>query len=244
MAETDVEAKLSAALRHVADGAPRYSPGVVKSNSATAGLTASRDRHRRGTGLLAAAAVLAVIGGGAWATATLNDHHVPAEQAPAAPLENDDPTSSPVPLGSADEVREMADRLSLYKEVGFGKVTVDLDAREVRVYWKGEPPRRVREAVGDPASRVRVVLVPVDYSEVELLAAARKVMTFSRLQLGVRVSRVSQAPDLSGLVVAVPSADFPGTDAERELLRATFEQIAGVPVHSLVRSETADGLTG
>jgi hypothetical protein len=152
------------------------------------------------------------------------------------------------PSGIAiDQVRDAAATVSLYKEPGFGKVTVDLDAREVDVHWKGDPPEAVTNALGRNENGVVVRMIPVKYSDAELLAAAERIMYASLEPGAIRISSVSRFPDMAGLTAkysprriaeARSAAIATGTTLSAELTG-----LAGVPVTTAEGLPVTTGLT-
>lgn len=177
-------------------------------------------------------------------TATLAASPSTAEPGPAPEIiTNPDPAEVAI-----DEVRAAGDAVSLYKEPGFGKVTLDLDAREVRVFWKGTPPTEVSSRVGVDDNGVTTTLVPTEYSDAELLEAAEDLMYAGLEAEGTPISFVSQFPDLSGLTAAIRPRILAKSEARDATasdtgLEEKLEDIAGVPVETKTGLPPTTGLT-
>lgn len=222
---------ITAAMRSVGADAPAFR-GIPERSAPV------QRRSRRGQSLLAAAAVVTIVAGSIGARELIpsgtddQQQTFVAEQGPSA--------APPPPVGSMDDVRETADRLSQYKLPGFGKVAVELQAKAVTVFWKGAPPVELARIAKEVEGTVSVAFVDVAFSNDELVNAGRRALTVGN-ERGIAVTRASQAPDLSGLVVAVSGSEMPATAEERERLRATLESIAEVPVE-LTEGERPEGL--
>lgn len=171
-------------------------------------------------GLLAAATGLALLG----ATAAAADGKPPAGERPV-------PITDPVPAGFAswDELAGVQDRLddtadaieavaATTEGAGFGALVVDLRARRLRVYWKGDVPAAVSARL-DGAQ-----VLPAAYTAEELEAAANAFTERAPADLAspaARVVTVGARRDASGLDVSVDGT----AEAGRELAAVTASQV-------------------
>ncbi len=141
-------------------------------------------------------------------------------------------------LTSNDEVRDVAATVDLYKSPGYGKVTVDLGAREVHVFWKGVPPEEVSKQLGEQENGVKVTLTSTVYSAADLAAAGETLLVSGLGKGGIPVNGVSRTPDMSGLIAEILPSDLASAGAAspsssgRSALDASLSQTAGVPVNA------------
>lgn len=208
-------------LRDLSEAAPPF-PALRTDTEPT---TVARGRGR----WIMAAAGVAVIGGlgPALLTWTTGDDDSRRSEKPGV-AEPGSASPSPRPeLASNDEVRAVAERLNLPDSPGYGKVAVDLKARQVRVFWNGTPPQAVTDSVGVQPNGVLVVLFKTRYSTADLDAAGAKVLTDGRRPGAVPVSYTSRTDNLSGIKVGIAAADMPQDLTE---LKQHLEEVAGVPV--------------
>lgn len=139
-------------------------------------------------------------------------------------------------LQRMDAVRDIGASVDLPAEKGFGKVVLDFDNQQVRLYWKGAPPPDVFSRLGTQPNGVELVLEPAVYSDVDLLVAGGRILDAGRLPGGLRIQGVARTPSMSGLIAEVTLADLAARSAgsdqspRRALLEVDLSSIAGVPV--------------
>lgn len=144
-----------------------------------------------------------------------------AEPGPASP-----PPSAELPGPDVEAVRNAAKPLAaLEQQPGFGRVALDFATKTVTVFWNGEPPQEVMTRLGTTSDGVRVELVEVPFSQVELVAAGGRVLRATGPGTGLPAAFVVRPrPDLSGVVVEMERADLEPAQL------AELERLAGVPV--------------
>jgi hypothetical protein len=110
------------------------------------------------------------------------------------------------------------------KGTGLGGIQLQVDTHTLEVWWKGDPPAAVRKEIArqERNSGIKVLLRPAQYSQRELIEAARGIMFKATAYPGL----VTAGPlvDASGLEIGV-------TDTERA---ASLK--FPVPVHVVVRT--------
>ncbi|MET0135934.1 MAG: hypothetical protein ABW215_20330, partial [Kibdelosporangium sp.] len=104
---------------------------------------------------------------------------------------------------------------------GFAGIT--LADRHVNLWWKGEVPAAVGDAVKLASRKARVRVVPAAHSQAELTAAAEKLEAWRKADPSAGVYGVKNPGDGSGLVLAA----YP--DASRGVATAAQSQV-DVPV--------------
>lgn len=136
-----------------------------------------------------------------------------------------EPTADPVPsaaTASAATLTEYAAKLSGFESTaGFGAVVADHAGSSVTVYWKGQPPAPVSEAVASAPAGIHAILRPCAYSADELAAAAGRIWKQSPATIRSRLAVVEPTVDRSGLVVHVTG--------DQHLDEAAIGVLAGVP---------------
>jgi hypothetical protein len=144
--------------------------------------------------------------------------------APATAAAPDKPVGGPLPSAiSADvpagfssvnelmtvqrRLNAVANRLtaSLAARPGFAGVTVPVEQRQVRLYWKGTVPAAVRERVAAVRGDAAVVVQPARFSKAQLQAARTSLLRRAG-QAGVTVQSVGVRADGSGLTVSASGA--------------------------------------
>lgn len=224
------EREVSRRLRDLADQAPPFA-------GLPAARTARPQRRASGGWVLAAAAVVAVLA------------IVPAVVTLGGPEDGDDarapsfaesttgdgPTSPSAPStrpgqASNDEVRAVGQDLDRTGDPNFGKVVLDLKARQVAVYWKGTPPDDIADQEGLQTNGVMVRIVEAAYSARELEQAGERVLDDGRTPSGVRVAHVRPASDLSGVLVGYAPENMPTADEKETLLQRLEQVTGGIPV--------------
>lgn len=177
--------------------------------------------------IFAAASVAAVAIGAYLLVDQPWDSSIP--QAPVQVAESGDanpslPTSAEsTELSNMEDVRSVADRLARYEESGYGRIALDFATRTVTVYWRGEPPAVVESAEGVQPNGVTVVIVPTRYSESDLTAVGKTILTAS-FQDDAEVLMVLPNEQMSGVIVTTSAT------ADAGKLAREIEHLTGVPV--------------
>lgn len=182
-------------------------------------------RRRLITPVLAAAAVTAILGVGAWQAGLGESGTVDNELVPAAPEGvHFSQSADTLPPGSRVAVIDVAERLTAFStKPGFGKVDVNYETATVAVFWKGTPPTEVSSLEGERSNGVLILLESATFSEAELIAASNAAMRAGRERFGVdAIAEVHPNNDLSGLVVEATT--------ERVTRDALAEATGGIPV--------------
>ena len=161
-------------------------------------------RHRLVTPLLAAAAVTAILGIGAWqaglgGSGTREDELSPAGPGGVYPSQ----TADAPPPASRDAVIDVAEQVTAFSaKAGFGKVAVDYETATVTVFWVGTPPTEVSSLEGERSNGVLVLLESATFSEAELVDAGEAAVRAGRERFGRdAIAEAYPNNDLSGLVV-------------------------------------------
>lgn len=160
-------------------------------------------RDRLVTPLLAATAVTAILGIGAWQAGLGGSETRDDPLAPAGPGAGPPSQTAAEPPASRDAVIEVAETLTaLGGKPGFGKVEVDYETATVTMFWVGIPPTEVSSLEGKRPNGVLVLLESATYSETELLDASNAAFLAGRERFGQdAIAEVHPNADLSGLVV-------------------------------------------
>jgi hypothetical protein len=187
--------------------------------------------------VIAAAAVVTIVAGAFGVSGQFmgDPGEQPTEPGEAAPVaEPGGPTTTPRPAPPASHfaVDETANELaSFIDSPGYGQVSLDYKSAHVTVSWSGEPPRQVRELVGEQPNGVTVLLRQVPYSQPELMAAGDKVWD-KLAKDGAQVATLYPNDSLTGIVVEIVK---PWSGTEEELgdvagLPVTVRFVTGLPV--------------
>lgn len=175
-------------------------------------------RHARSAMLVAFTATSALAGALAWSPPTS------AEPGGDLPEPVQDPTAIAV-----DQIRAVAEPLAnLEDRPGFGRVTMDIGRRQVRVDWRGAPPREVTDAAARTADGIEVVVRAVRFSDAQLTAKAATLIESGRRPGGVPVAVVTKNQDLDGLVAEVPATAAGRMD--QTVAASELSRSLGVPV--------------
>ncbi|WP_418060888.1 hypothetical protein [Pimelobacter simplex] len=221
--------------RSVLDQSP---VSVVKEREGSAGH--GRRRVPRSAWIVAAAAAAAAVIGIGPLLGALSADERPVRDGRAAESGAPDPTQPSGPsLASDDQVRAVADSLMLEQAAGFGKVAIDLEQREVYVYWHGTPPPPVVDAVAQRPHGVRVILVPVAYTADQINAAGARILADGRLPGSVRIAHTAPTETLDGIEVGIVAKNLPTDPSARDDLQRHLEEVSGgIPVSIVPGSET------
>lgn len=145
---------------------------------------------------------------------------------PKAVVNAADQTSDPVPGGFAswqqllavqEELNTAADRIKAAAEpagtaAGYAGIIAAPEDRALQLFWKGELPDSVRQAIAAAGPAAPVQVRPAEHTRQELLQQAREIIEAGR---DAGVTAVAPLPDGSGVRVAVSTPvdgarDLPG----------------------------------
>ena len=112
-------------------------------------------------------------------------------------------------IAAADRIRP-----SMAGTTGLAGITVEAEAGELRIYWKGDLPEPVRDTIDRERRTVAVSVLPARFSQGELEAAAPAILAENA------VTGVAPLPDGSALLVSVHD-DEPSARALPAIQNAT-----------------------
>lgn len=227
----NLENRLSGALAELVEIAAAEPPMKDAPFTSPAG-----PRRSRGP-MLAAAAVLAIVGMGAslpWIVGSRgHEGSMFAEEGPASdpstPIRSADPTAtSSLNNEELQRAREVAEQLaSLWKRPGFGKVVIDEASASITVFWKGIPPPEIDAAT---ERDVQVTVRASRFSEADVEQAAIRLRRAPARDIdGAEIATVSANADLSGATVEVVKP-WHGSSA-------TLQAVLGMPVSVVLIDE-------
>lgn len=234
--EDDLEPRLRGALHEIGDDVLR----ILSAEASAQDLEGPRQQRRRSAIPLLATAAVAVVISAAVASPLLVDtgsDHQPAGEGST--------TSSDGSLSSRPGMRSAVDRVSarvskLWREPGYGKVSVDYENATVLVFWRGSTPADLEKLRGTTIDGVEVRVVDVPYSDHDMAVAARKVLHHRETSMGaVMVSHTFPSKDFAALVAVVSRTE---RNPDAAALAKSLTKIAGIPVMvEFTKDEFFDG---
>ncbi|MDH2429896.1 hypothetical protein [Sphaerisporangium sp. TRM90804] len=100
-------------------------------------------------------------------------------------------------LATQERLVKAAERVTAAGGAGYAGVVAAPENRELRVYWKGDVPKKIGKLVGELRAGVPVSVLPASYSARELEREGNRLIR----KAGSAITSVAAKPDGSGLTV-------------------------------------------